>query len=212
MSSAAAQDKSTHGEVTIIRIKRKRSEDVPEDMLSTHQTDSSKRNDHSRNSARPLVVDNNDPIDSEDGKGTKRRRPAKSVFQFAETIDEEEWKRIKQDELRVRPASRAISRNCGPFETNSIVPQSRISALSKSPSKPTDAWPKKDSKDTAASPSPIPTKRQRSVTQSDTSTRKYRVIAHGSHTEKRPSRFYPSPYVISQSAIPVSTIDVMSDD
>ncbi|KAL5520099.1 hypothetical protein ACEPAG_1759 [Sanghuangporus baumii] len=140
MSAADGHDKASHGEVTIIRIKRKRSEDVPD----------------------VLVVDNNE---SNDGKGTKRRRPGRSVFQFADSIREDDWKKMKQDELR-----------------------NLISALSRSPSKATNLGPKKD-----ASSSPISTKRQRSSTQHDPSVRKYRVIAHGTQPERRPSRFYPMP-------------------
>ncbi|KAL5524538.1 hypothetical protein ACEPAF_9678 [Sanghuangporus sanghuang] len=140
MSAVDDHDKSSHGEVTIIRIKRKRSEDVP-DML---------------------VVDNND---NNDGKGAKRRRPARSVFQFAESIGEDEWRKMKQDELR-----------------------NLISALSRSPSKAANLVPKRE-----VPSSPISTKRQRSNTQNDPSVRKYRVIAHGTQPERRPSRFYPMP-------------------
>ncbi|KAL5482705.1 hypothetical protein ACEPAI_9299 [Sanghuangporus weigelae] len=140
MSAADDHDKASHGEVTIIRIKRKRSEDVPD----------------------VLVVDNNE---SNNVKGTKRRRPGRSVFQLADSIREDDWKKMKQDELR-----------------------NLISALSRSPSKATNLEPKRE-----VPSSPISTKRQRSSTQNDPSVRKYRVIAHGTQPERRPSQFYPMP-------------------
>lgn len=76
-------------EYTILRIKRKRDDEVP-DVLG------------SWNLRPQLPVFTLLSLDTVvDKKGQKRRKSGLNVFQFAETVDEATWKQLEQEELRV---------------------------------------------------------------------------------------------------------------
>lgn len=98
MDSKNASPKTPEQEYTILRIKRKRDEDVP-DVLGRHLTRGPPITSRTNNGHCIIVVDK---------KGGKRRKSGLDVFQFAETIDEVAWKELEQDELRVCASSISV--------------------------------------------------------------------------------------------------------
>ena len=87
---------------TILRIKRKRDEEVPGVLGKFGSTRSGFRfwvlNVHTLNAPLQYIV-----IDSAAKKDSKRRKAGLDVFQFAETVSESAWNKLHDEELRVRP-------------------------------------------------------------------------------------------------------------
>ena len=87
---------------TILRIKRKRDEEVPGVLGKFGSTRNGFRfwvlNVHTLNVQLQYIV-----IDSAAKKDSKRRKAGLDVFQFAETASESAWNKLHDEELRVRP-------------------------------------------------------------------------------------------------------------